>query len=67
MQNEQKEKKLNPIIFSPGLNQFYYVDFDFLNYQLLSKEFKSILINKKSSINIDDIIKKLDETSIIMN
>ena len=61
MQYEQKERKLNPIIFSPGLNQFYYVDFDFLNYQLLSKEFKSILIKKKSLINIDDIIKKLDE------
>ena len=61
MKNEKKNKKFNPIIFSPGLNQFYFVDFNFLNYKDLSKEIKSILKNKKPNVNIDEIIKKLDE------
>ena len=61
MKNDSKNKKFNPIIFSPGLNQFYFVDFNFLNYKDLSKEIKSILKNKKPNVNIDEIIKKLDE------
>ena len=61
MKNDKKGNKFNPIIFSPGLNQFYFVDFNFLNYQDLSKEVKSTFKNKISTINIDEIIKKLDE------
>ena len=59
MKNDKKDNI--PIIFSPGLNQFYFVDFNLLNYQDLSKEVKSILKNKISTINIDEIIIKLDE------
>ena len=61
MKNDKKGNIFNPIIFSPGLNQFYFVDFNFLNYQDLSKEVKSTFKNKISTINIDEIIKKLDE------
>ena len=61
-----KEMNLNknnnePIIFTPGLNQLYYVNFNLLNYSSLSKEIFEIINNKKSSINSEEIIFKLVE------
>ena len=64
--NLKKEMNLNknnnePIIFTPGLNQLYYVNVNLLNYSSLSKEIFEIINNKKSSINSEEIIFKLVE------
>ena len=64
--NLKKKMNLNknnnePIIFTPGLNQLYYVNFNLLNYSSLSKEIFEIINNKKSSINSEEIIFKLVE------
>ena len=52
MINEKIEKKYNPIIFSPGLNQLYFVNFNYLNYLSLSKEIINIVNNKNSKIKL---------------
>ena len=61
MINEKIEKKYNPIIFCPGLNQLYFVSFNYLNYLSLSKEIINIVNNKYSKIKFEEVLTELEK------
>ena len=61
MKNVQSTNENIPIIFTPGLNQLYFVNFDFLNYPELSKEVIKIIKNKNILPNFENKIQKLDK------
>jgi hypothetical protein len=50
----KENNQFNPIIFSPGLNQFYYVDFNFLNYHLLSNDIDCCVLADNLSKRYND-------------
>ena len=50
-----------PLIFTPGINQLYFVDFKFLTYIDLEKEITSIIQQKNNSINFSQELSKLLE------
>ena len=51
MKNEIQNNQINPIIFTPGLNQLYFIDHDHLNYLSLSKELSMTIKNKFTTNN----------------
>ena len=62
--------QFKPIIFTPGLNQIYFVDYDLLNYLSLSKEIIKIVNDKISFFKFENIIIQLNkdfENNIIKN
>ena len=61
MINEKIEKNYNPIIFTPGLNQIYFVNFNYLNYFSLSKEIINIVNNKNSKIKFEEVLTELEK------
>ena len=54
--NETKENQFSPVIFTPGLNQLYYVNFDLLNYLSLSEEIVKIIKEKNSLIKFEEAL-----------
>jgi len=50
---KEKDKNilLNPIIFTEGLNQLYFIDYNLLTYSSLEKELITILQQKNNSLN----------------
>ena len=60
MKNEIQNNQINPIIFTPGLNQLYFIDHDHLNYLSLSKEISMTIKNKFTTNKFDETIEKLD-------
>ena len=61
MNNEKIEKNYRPIIFTPGLNQLYFVNFDYLNYLSLSEKIINVVKNKNSLIRFEETLKELNE------
>ena len=61
MNNEKIEKNYRPIIFTPGLNQLYFVNFDHLNYLSLSEKIINVVKNKNSLIRFEETLKELKE------
>ena len=56
MNNEKIEKNFRPIIFTPGLNQLYFVNFDYLNYLSLSEKIINVVKNKNSLIRFEETL-----------
>jgi hypothetical protein len=42
-------KTMIPIIYTPGINQLYYIDFNYLTYIDIEKEIKSIIQSKNNN------------------
>ena len=61
MNNEIMQIKYKPIIFTPGLNQLYFVDFKYLNYLSLSEEIIRIAYSKNSLVNFEEILLELEK------
>ena len=61
MKNENSSNQISPIIFTPGLNQLYFVDFNYLNYSALSTEIITIIKNTNILPNFENIIQKLND------
>ena len=61
MDNKIGSIQFKPIIFTPGLNQIYFVDYNLLNYISLTKEIIKIVNNRISSFKLEDIIFQLQK------
>ena len=57
--NDNQKKSPIPIIYTPGLNQLYFIDYKYLTYPSLEKEIISIIQNKNKSINFSEELSKL--------
>ena len=75
IKNEEKINKKNkenistPIIYTPGLNQLYFIDYKYLSYSSFEKEIISLIQNINKSINFNEelikILKNYDSNLII--
>ena len=57
--DDNQIKILAPIIYTPGLNQLYFIDYKFLTYPSLEKEIISIIQIKNKSINFSEELSKI--------
>ena len=57
--NENQLKTSAPFIYTPGLNQLYFIDYKFLTYPSLEKEIISIIQIKNKSINFSEELSKV--------
>lgn len=72
MEKKDKEKINNsiPIIYTPGLNQLYFIDYKYLTYSSLKKEILLFIQSKHNSVNFSQELSKiLDnyEKNLIIN
>ena len=76
IKNEEKINKKNkenistPIIYTPGLNQLYFIDYKYLSYSSFEKEIISLIQNINKSIDFnEELIKILDnyDSNLIIN
>ena len=58
---DNQTNPMAPLIFTPGINQLYFIDFKFLTYIDLEKEITSIIQQKNNSINFSQELSKLLE------
>ena len=56
IKGENKDNSLNPIIYTEGLNQLYFIDYNFLTYSSLEKEIKYIIQQKNNFLNFSEIL-----------
>ena len=67
---KNKENISTPIIYTPGLNQLYFIDYKYLSYYSFEKEIISLIQNINKSINFnEELIKILEnyDSNLIIN